>query len=158
MNPSRSLPFALLTSLLLLLTGCGEQAEIGDTLRLETKQGEPSEGVITIPLEVELLETRHPVESNSSVGADMRLAVVELSITNVGEATYKGLRPKAHLLPGRQAPNAHGPDCDRIGALTLAPGDTRTGCLVFKLEEGEEPRLFRMASSGDRTEWHVQGD
>lgn len=157
MNPPRSLPFALLTSLVLLLTSCGEQAGVGDTLRLETEQGGPSEGVVAIPLQVELLEMRHPAESESSAGPGMRLAVVEVSITNVGEATYEGPRPQAHLLPGRQAPNAHGPGCDRIGALKLAPGDTRRGCLVFTLEQGDHPHLLRMASSHDQAEWHLRG-
>lgn len=158
MNPARSTPLALLTSLVLLLTGCGERAGVGATLRLETERGVPSEGVVAIPLEVELLEVNHPVEPDSPGEPGMRLAVVELAITNVGDATYEGPRPGAHLLPGRQAPHAHGPGCDRIGALRLAPGDTRTGCLVFKLEEGDEPHLFRMASSRDQAEWHVHRD
>lgn len=125
-----------------------------------------------VELDVTASQLQDPVtsaEEDQQPDEDARLVAVELELENVGKADYetsvaaagelflfenedKGLQPimtevEECELIGEEDDEQEGEDDENEGEeepvrMTLDSGESRSGCMVFEVEEGQEPKLF----------------
>lgn len=89
-------------------------------------------------------------EDDHGPHSETRLIAVELRLRNVGDTAYDGgVRPGPatrvitsdgteylHAIHGLQHVSVI--ECEALSALTLASGETQTGCVIAGLEPGED--------------------
>lgn len=153
--PSRALLVALIAA---TVTACNGAATVGDAI---------TERIGDTRLEIELVEVHNPAEldpeDEHAPLPDARLVAVELHLRNVGDAAYHGeVRPRPATRVTAEDGTRHFQDglsdasvteCDdTISALTLAPGEAQTGCVIFGLEPGQdggELETFQLMLEGE---------
>jgi hypothetical protein len=117
----------------------------GEPLRLSTRNGE---------IRVSVLEVVDPVGRGGyyrGPRAGTRWVGVRLRIANVGGTTYNDDPANdTRLVAGDrtlQADSALLTTCDVFPVqITLAPGGSRQGCVIFEVPRGSSPRQLRFAS------------
>jgi hypothetical protein len=117
----------------------------GEQLRISTRTGEIRVGVVSVV---------DPVDRGGyyrGPRAGTRWVGVRLRIANVGSTTYDDdpandtrLVAGGHVI---QADSALLTSCDVFPVqVTLAPGASREGCIIFEVPTGSSPRQLRFAS------------
>lgn len=131
----------------LIVTGpaaCNGGATVGDVI---------TEHIEDTRLEIELVAVHDPAEldpdDDHAPLPDTRLTAVELRLRNVGDVAFDGevrSRPVTRVTTedGTQLfpdglSDASVIECEEtLSALTLASGETRTGCVIFGLKPGQD--------------------
>lgn len=120
--------------------------------------GEGQEEEEEIELEVtasEFLDPVTAVDEEEAPREGARLVAVELELENVGEEDYEGsvasageLFPSADDDEGEQPALTEVDECELIGdeeeptEINLDSGDSRSGCMVFEVDDDSDPELF----------------
>lgn len=131
----------------------------GDDEEQEGDQPE-TDGAEEVELEVTASQLHDPVtavDEQQQPDEGARLVAVEVDLENVGQADYEASVARAGELflfenedEGVQPALTEVDECDLIGdedadeqaSISLDSGDSRSGCLVFEVEEDTDPQLF----------------
>lgn len=149
---------------------CNGAATVGDTI---------TERFDDARLEIELVEVHDPAElvpeDDHAPHSDARLIAVELRLRNVSDTAYQGgVRPGPatraitsgrteyrHAVHGLQQVSVI--ECEALSGLTLASGETHTGCVVVGRvtgEEGGQLETFQLMLEGEGRRplrWQLDG-
>jgi hypothetical protein len=169
--PHRTAAAVALAALVVVCSGCGggPSGPSGDATATTAASTAPEAppGAVPVPreasiraldgepLRVALLGVRDPAPPSEGAAApeeDRRYVAVELRISNAGQRPYDDTPANGATLRdtagGEWIAGLDDPVAPGLGALTLAPGDSRTGWLTFEIPAGATPGTLRFAADG----------